>query len=274
MRNSFNQKYGFNVLDKQPEDLFEYAASHGLKHLEIHLTKDHLTIDTFTGSRINSLKALSQSHNIQLSFHIPYYINISEILIYLRRSNMNYLKKCVRIAGDLQARHVTLHPGSFYWFPVERWARQKALKRFVKNLRKILKVCEDMNVIMAVENSVPIPQGSDYYLLGDSVDDFDFIFSNLQSDYLRFCLDTGHANMSDGPIKYLNHFKEKLTSIHFHDNHGSNDEHLAVGRGKVVWKEFAAELKKTNFEGPIISECRNVEPHEAASLFDSFYNTK
>lgn len=272
MKYNFKRKYGFNVYDRQPEDLFEYAFSYGLHHIEINLSQEKLSVETFTADRINKLRDLAKSHNIQLSFHIPYYINISEILVPLRRSNISYLLKCIQIAGELNATHVTLHVGSFYWFPVEQWERKKALKRFIKSLAKILKVCEDKNVIIALENLTPIPRGSEYYLLGDNVEDFKFIFSSIDSNCIKFCLDTGHANMGEGVLEYTNNFHNKLSCIHYHDNNGLNDEHLPVGKGKVPWGNLATELINIKYQGPIISECRTIEAHESAFLFESYYN--
>ncbi|MEN8193855.1 MAG: sugar phosphate isomerase/epimerase family protein [Bacteroidota bacterium] len=273
MNYKFKRKYGFNVNNQHPEDHFEYASSHGLHHIEINLSQEQSSLKTFPTDRISKLRELSHSHNIKLSLHVPYYINISEILLHIRISNINYLLKCVQIASELKATHITLHVGSFYWFPVELWMRKKALKRFVKNLRKILKVCEEKNVIIALENVVPIPNGSEYYLLGDNVEDFKIIFSSIGSRCLKFCLDTGHANMGEGVIEYVNNFHDKLSCIHYHDNNGFNDEHLPIGKGKVPWEELVEELINIKYQGPLISECRNIEAHESAHLFDNYFES-
>jgi len=271
MNNNFKRKYGFNIFDQQIEDQFEYASKHGLQHIEINLSHEKLSIETYDADRISKLRELSKAYKVNLSFHIPYYINISEIVLPLRKSNINYLLKCIQVAADLKATHVTLHVGKFYWFPVGPWMRKKSLKRFIKSMKKVLKICEDKNVIVALENVVPIPNGSEYYLLGDSVDDFKFIFSNLESRHLKFCLDTGHANMGEGVFEYINNFHDKLSCVHYHDNNGLNDEHLSIGKGNIPWKNLAEKLIKINYQGPIISECRNIEAHESARLFENHF---
>jgi len=271
MPSNCQRKYGLNVYNLNPEDLFEYAASSGLQHMEINLSHEKLTLETFTKDRIKRLYNLSKTHNIQLSFHIPYYTNISDILIHLRRASIKYLLKCIHLASELRSTHITLHLGSFYWFPVEQWERKKALERFIKSLNKVLKLCEEKNVVIALENVVPIPTGSEYYLLGDNIEDFNFIFSHFNSKYLKFCLDTGHANMAEGVIEYINNFHEQLSCIHYHDNNGFNDEHLVVGKGKVPWLDLTRELKNIKFTGPIISECRNIKAHESAHLLERYF---
>ena len=272
MQNNFQQKYGFNVYNKKPEELFQYASSTGLHHIEINLSHEKFSIETYDSDRIMKLRELSKVHNIDLSFHIPYYISLSEILPNLRKPNINYMLNSINIASELQVTHVTLHVGSFFWFPVEQWARKKALRRFITSLDNILKVCETKNIIIALENVVPIPTGTEYYLLGDNIEDFKYIFSKMDSKYLKFCLDTGHANMAEGVLEYIKNFHEKLICIHYHDNNGMNDEHLPISKGKVPWQNLAEELIKINYQGPIISECRNIEAHESAKIFEKYFN--
>ncbi len=272
MKNNFKQKYGFNVFDQHPEEQFEYAASHDLQHIEINLSQNNLSIETFDKHRIKLLRDLSESHQIQLSLHIPYFINISEILIHLRKSNINYFRRTIRCAYELNATHITMHMGSFFWFPVEQWERKKALNRFIKYLECVLKSSNDHMVNIALENVVPLPTGSDYYLLGDNVDDFNYIFNNVESNYIKFCLDTGHANMAEGVLEYTKNFSDRLICIHYHDNNGTNDEHLAVGKGNVPWHDFASELKNIGYQNPMISECRNIKAHESAALLADLLN--
>lgn len=272
MNNNLKRKYGLNIFNQQIEDHFEYASANGLQHIEINLSQEKLSIETYGADRIIKLRELSKAHNITLSFHIPYYINISEIVLPLRKSSIIYLLKCIHVASELKATHVTLHVGKFYWFPVGPWMRKKSLNRFIKSIRKVLKVCEDKNVIIALENVVPIPNGSEFYLLGDSIEDFKFIFSNLKSRHLKFCLDTGHANMGEGVLEYINNFHDKLSCIHYHDNNGLNDEHLPIGEGNIPWEELAEKFISINYQGPIISECRNIEAHESALIFENYFN--
>jgi len=267
----FDRKYGFNVSDLQPEDMIENASSQGMEHIEINLSKEILSLKKFDTNKIEILKRLSAEQNVSLSFHVPFNINISEILTPLRNSSMQYLFNCIEIAVKLNITHLTLHLGSFYWFPVEKWMRRRALNRFINSIREILSVVEEKRLTIALENVVPIPNGSEYLLLGDSIDDFNYVFSEVDSSCLKFCLDTGHANMAEGVVEYMKYFGDRLCSIHYHDNNGNNDEHLPVGKGGVPWDKLAIELEKISFCGPIISECRNIGFHNSALLFESYF---
>jgi sugar phosphate isomerase/epimerase len=131
-----------------------------------------------------------------------------------------------------------------------------------------------LDVVLALENVTPLPEGSEHYLLGDNIYDFEFIYSELNSNNLKFCLDTGHANIAEGVDKYLDHFSNKIIAVHYHDNLGNDDAHLAVGKGNIDWIDFSNKITNLNFTGPFISECRNIKPHEAAnSLIKYFLKT-
>lgn len=160
--------------------------------------------------------------------------------------------------------------GFFFWFPIEKRKRDNALNRFVKNIKPLLEISEDKNIPLVVENVVPLPHGFEHFHLGDNIDDFSFIFDQIDSSSLKFCLDTGHANMADGVEEYLNHFSDKLFAVHYHDNIGNNDSHLEIGEGNVDWDCLANYLNKIDFSGPFISECRNSKPHISAQKFTEY----
>ena len=62
MQNNFQRKYGFNVYNKKPEELFLYASSTGLHHIEINLSHEEFSIETYDSDRIMKLRELSKEH--------------------------------------------------------------------------------------------------------------------------------------------------------------------------------------------------------------------
>jgi sugar phosphate isomerase/epimerase len=265
-------KFGFNVFNKPPEDFFYYASETGLKHIEINLTKEHSCLISFNPERIENLHKIAKEHQVELSLHLPYALNIADNISLIGNSNIVYMEKCVEFASLIKATHITAHIGNYYWFPVNSWKKRNALNRFIKRMETIITACEKLNITFALENVVPIPHGTEFYLLGDSIEDFNYIYEKLDSDNLKFCLDAGHANMAEGVLQYTKELKDKLICIHYHDNKKSNDEHLVVGEGTIAWTEFAQELKNIDFSGPLISECRGVKPHQAAQKLQSYFD--
>ncbi len=265
------RRYGFNIFSRPVEEVLEYSAENKMQHVEIHLADDHSPIESFTAKRIENIVNFTTQNKISLGLHLPNKINTSDMIPVFRKKNIKYLIDCISLAGRLHADSITVHIGSFYWFPVERWMRKKALNRFIDSIEQVLNYCAETQVCLALENVVPIPQGSEYHYLGDNLNDFEYIFQQLNSEYVKMCLDTGHANVGEGVTEYINLFSENIISIHYHDNIGNDDQHLPVGEGNINWPEFATEILKSNFTGPLISECRKLRPHESAQLLEKYF---
>jgi sugar phosphate isomerase/epimerase len=264
--------FGFNIFSIPVEEVLEYARDNDLRHIEINLTESHSCLNSFEPSRIEAISAFTEAYDIGLSLHIPATINISDIIRPMRRAHSRKFREYISLAGALNASHITAHVGTFYWFPVERWMRKKALKRFVESMNEHLELCAKHHVSIALENVVPIPHGSDYVYLGDNIDDFAYLFTKLDCENIRFCLDTGHANLGEGVDRYLTHFADQLVTIHYHDNNGTNDEHLPVGDGTIDWTALSRSLVNLKYDGPLISECRKLKPHESANKFKRYFD--
>ena len=222
-----------------------------------------------------ALTEFTSVNGIDLSLHLPGHINVAEIIPMLRRSHVRYLQSSIELAAALHTSHITVHIGTFYWFPVRQRMRRKALDRFLRSMDKtIIPYLEQSNVCLALENVVPIPYGSEYLYLGDNLDDFDYLFKRLPATHFKFCLDTGHANLAEGVLPYIHRMGHRMITVHYHDNKGTNDDHLPVGDGTIDWQSIADELSRIEYSGPIISECRLIRPHESADRFRAFFQTR
>jgi sugar phosphate isomerase/epimerase len=262
--------YGFMVCEQPVESYFDYIVTHEIHHLEIDLKKKHSLLKTFTPERIAVIKEFCEKNDVSLSLHPPYNINLCTQGWLVRYYHIAYLKKCIGLAGRLGARYITLHLGNFHRAATWSNPRQHALERLVKALAKLLPDCAGANVFLALENVVPIPPEVGFAFVGDNIKDFQYIFSSLVSDKIKFCLDIGHANTHEGPLAYVEKLSEKIIGVHFHDNRGRHDEHLDVGKGTAPWGALIEALAKTGFYGPYVSECFKSQPHEAIALLKSF----
>jgi sugar phosphate isomerase/epimerase len=265
--------YGFTSFCDNSLEAISYAAEHNLNYVEINFSQKHTPQNSFSGKQLNEIRNFAIRHNIKLSFHIPFTENISDIIPTIRRSSIQRLSKFIEVAGKIGAQTITVHPGIFYWFPYVNIQRKKALDRLLKALNILARVCETNKVKIVLENLVPIPEGSDFFFLGDNIEDFKYIFEHIQFDLIGFCLDTGHANMAEGAEEYIKSLGDKICVIHYHDNHGNNDNHLCIGEGSIKWKSVCGNLLEINFNGPFISECRGIEPYEAARLFENEFHS-
>lgn len=262
-QNDQTHVFGFVAYDKPPEQYLEYAHEHDLRHIEIDVMKDDSLVVDAPGRRIQELAERACQLGISLSIHVPYTLNPCEKTDFLRQAHVVYLRKCVNIAARLNATHLTLHMGQFSTLPLLPHYRRQAIDRLIDVLKVVLDDCTRRKVTIALENMHPMPPGSGHGLLGDTADDFERVFFRLHSRYLRFCLDVGHANASDGISAYLPAFAKRLAVVHVSDNKGKTDDHLAIGEGTVPWEQLATRARDAQFTGPWVSECFDTPPHEA-----------
>ncbi len=265
-----NNMYGFIVYEQPVEGCFPYAQEHGIGHLEIDLMKKHSMLSTFTPTRIDGILELCEAYGIQVSLHPPYNLNLCAGFLVMRRMMVSYLKKYIRLAHRLKATHVTLHIGYYNRTAMWQDPRHHALDRLLKSLRHVLPLCETYGVSLALENVIPIPMEAGFSFLGDNLEDFEYIFSRFDSPYVKFCLDVGHANTTEGPLEYLDHFGDRLVNVHYHDNLGKRDEHLDVGHGNVPWEALGKRFRQMEFTGPFVSECFKSQPHEAKEKLEKY----
>lgn len=267
-------KFGFLAVKKPIDEMFEAAKEAGIFHIEIDLLSPHSYIESFDAKRILRIKKLSQKYNISISLHTSWTINPSEPILLIRKANVEYLKKCVLLAYKLNATHITTHIGYFIGLSSWEWMRKQALDKLILSLREIIPLCRKYKVYLALENVYPLLGYSEIVYLGDNVRDFEYIYSKVKSRHLKLCLDTGHANIGEGPIKYVKKFSKKLVSVHFHDNKGKHDEHLAVDKGTINWRNLANEFKKIKFYGPFVSEVFFRTPQEAREDLKKYFLMK
>jgi sugar phosphate isomerase/epimerase len=57
---------------------------------------------------------------------------------------------------------------------------------------------------------------------------------------LFFCFDTGHFNIFSKTSldKWLSPLREHIREFHLHDNYGTDDDHLPIGRGNFSFREL------------------------------------
>ncbi len=131
----------------------------------------------------------------------------------------------------------------------------------MERLKRILKVCERLNVPLALEN------------LSSNQKTLEDIFKNIQNDYLKFCWDVGHNHGFTPEIDFAEIYKDKLVAVHLHDNLGANvpddkyneigynvlypagegrtynpDMHTLNKYGNIDWKEVAKKLSNVKQE--------------------------
>jgi sugar phosphate isomerase/epimerase len=117
----------------------------------------------------------------------------------------------------------------------------------IDRIIKLVETAEKYNINLALENI----ERSDY---------LEEIYSDIKSDRLGFCYDSGHANCFSEGSDLLDKFGSKLMALHLHDNDGVCDLHNLPGDGNIDWKTIMSKIKGNNYHGALSLEANRPYP--------------
>jgi len=73
-------------------------------------------------------------------------------------------------------------------------------------------------------------------------------------EYFGICLDVGHANVNEDPVKAIETCAKKLFTTHISDNDGKKDLHLTPFEGQMPWRRIYKALMEKNYKGNLVFE--------------------
>ncbi len=99
-----------------------------------------------------------------------------------------------------------------------------------RSLDALRPVCRECGVRIAIENG--------------SFDEIEKVLAAYEPKYLGLCYDCGHGNLAGDGLDRLDRLKDRLISVHLHDNDGTADQHLIPFTvrpitGTVDWQRLA-----------------------------------
>lgn len=185
---------------------------------------------------------------------------------YNRIAGVELIKNRVELANVLGTTEMVLHMYLPYLDFIEKPETKEIFYGQVyKSLDELQDFCLEKNVRICLENLFEAP--------GElQIEQFDRLFAHYPKEFLGLCLDTGHANLvwgKDFITKFADHFKDRLYSIHVHDNFGwggqdgCGDAHRLPGEGNIDWKALMQVLKQSAYEGPYVLEINKPAQEDA-----------
>ena len=122
---------------------------------------------------------------------------------------------------------------------------------FIDNLNTVAEYAAPREVSFAVEN-VPRGYTREPVRLVE-------LMTDLGAPNVGVVIDTGHQNIVGDPVETLRTIGEHLITLHLHDNHGEQDEHLLPGRGTVDWNGVVSALDEIEYPGVFMYELSRPE---------------
>lgn len=112
-------------------------------------------------------------------------------------------------------------------------------------IEKTLNYCEQKKIVLCLENL-------------RSLSHLSYVFSNLQSPFLKFCFDSGHANyMTHNAMSFpWDEYGKYLYCLHLNDNDGTKDTHSIPFTGNIDWIKISKEIYSLNANCNLTLEVR------------------
>jgi len=193
---------------------------------------------------LESLRQDLREQAIPVTCHLPYI----DLRLGSRDPKVHeYARDCLQygleMAADLRTRLAVLHVGYSSHIPPKR--KDEWRERYIDSLQELVASAEEEEIILALENTYE-PDGA---VIRD-------ILETVNSPWLRFCADLGHAACFSrmAPEEWVESFKDQIVLLHFHDNDGQDDLHNPCGDGVVGYEPVFEALKSADVSCAVVLE--------------------
>lgn len=259
----------------EPMKSFEYIKSCGFEATDFNidhylntgkLDKEGLMPTFFDKSTeeilefFTPLKEASEATGVAIAqMHAPFPVwfkEKEEVNDYIRMA----LDKCFAVCEYIHCPAVVVHPVSRSTKEKEWDTNMELYRSLIPLIKKYssVKICLE-NIFSRRPNRIIEGRLSN---AADACRMIDELNAEAGGDYFGFCLDVGHANLTNRNIKeYVKELGSRLTILHIHDNNGLEDLHmipysyLATGSSHVCdWEGFVEGLKEIGYKGVLAFE--------------------
>lgn len=174
-----------------------------------------------------------------------------------RIAGMELIQNRVELAHFLGATEIVLH----MYLPFEEFEcnpeyKEIFYRQVCRSLDELMLFCLERKVRICLENLFEAP--------GElQIEQFSRLLGRYPKEFLGLCVDTGHAYLvwgSDFVEKLVRPFRDRIYSVHLHDNKGwgdvpgCGDAHRIPGDPDFPWEAFMAVLKDSAYEAPLVLE--------------------
>ncbi len=156
--------------------------------------------------------------------------------------------RSIEICEMLGIKNTVVHNGCREGLSKEAWfAENKAF------YEKLLPTAERCGVNILCENSTASNMGTAYFInTGKDMREF---IEYVDHPLVHACWDTGHANCEGSQYDEIMALGDELYAIHYNDNHGMKDDHVAPFLGRLNHDEVISALIDVDFKGYFTLEC-------------------
>ncbi len=194
---------------------------------------------------LKNIKKTFDTYSPRITLHAPFMdLSIGSPDTEIRKISTDRIMSTLNAAAFLNPESIVIHP--YYSHRMHGNIFDEWLNNCLNSLQGLLEKCNELGIKLFIENTFETEP---------------FVFVELMRAIkgLGFCFDIGHINVwSKMPFDvWIDNLAEFIGEIHLHDNHGTDDEHLALGEGNIDWLKILRAIYKRLNRMPILT----LEPH-------------
>lgn len=134
-------------------------------------------------------------------------------------------------------------------------SKEDYFKKNLDVLELFFPAMEKYGVNLLIENSAKVNMGGEYFFYtGEDMREF---CEYSKNPLVGACWDTGHANIENHQYEDLIALGDRLLAIHFNDNRGERDEHVAPYCGNMSIDDVMHGLVDSGYKGYFTLECES-----------------
>ena len=188
--------------------------------------------------------------------HAPFRFKDYEDPVAFRDHIFPTIARSVEAAAALGAPIIVVHPLHY----TDTSTPEEIYQRNMKFYTDLLPVCNACGIQIAVENMFR-RDGRRGHIIHDScsrAEEFCRYMDGLDSKYFVACLDVGHVGLpvqEDEAWDFVYKLgRDRLKSLHIHDNDYKNDQHALPYTGRIDWDKVTNALGQIDYTGDFTYE--------------------
>jgi sugar phosphate isomerase/epimerase len=172
------------------------------------------------------------------------------------------LKLCARYGVEVAVMHMSN-------YPAQKDRASWIIEQGIKSMREVVRVAEEIGIIIALENQSPMDNFYVYTIL-DAID----------SPNLRLCYDCGHHYLLTVEDDILARYGDRLVALHIHDNlmdavdmeTWERDLHYLPFDGKIDFDEVCRRIAQCGYDGVVMLELHR-EDFGSTEVYEIYEHT-
>ena len=237
-------------IDRPVTDVLGAFHQLNVRGVELGTRPDHF--DITRPDQVAGVAAKLQALSIEaVSIHAPFggVLDLAHPDLYHRTAAVAAILGASDALKQVGGHIVVVHPSDLPRHGNDVKAR---LDDAAQSLATIAERCQQDGMTLAIESPLP-------HLIGGHPDEFGTLLVKLDGS-IKVCLDTGHTFLGGFWDRFLRVSQGRLVHVHANDNHGTYDDHLPPGEGRIDWPHVIRTLREAEFTGWMMLELHCTSP--------------